>query len=147
MDHDHVIQLSGPFVLFDSLGRSWQIQAIRIVDESYAIIDVYIELVAAMEDEPLYADPLVIRQIMDRLRVLGYTGPDFTHADPGLQDEKLIVLEAPEAFGAFAARHGWKNLAAEYLESEEEPRHGSMTDADVHSVFCALMHKLRAKDA
>ena len=54
--------------------------------------------------------------IIERLRGLGYKGPDFGHSDPGLQERKLIVLEAPEEFAAFAKSRGWKNLAEEFDE-------------------------------
>ncbi|MEO8600524.1 MAG: hypothetical protein ABI656_11920, partial [bacterium] len=34
------------------------------------------------------------------------------------QDDKLIVLEAPEEFNVFAASKGWKNLAEEFPEDD-----------------------------
>ena len=40
--------------------------------------------------------------------------------DAGLQDEQVIVLEAPEAFNAFAERHGWKDLAAEFDDDADD---------------------------
>ncbi len=58
----------------------------------------------------------LVRQLVDRLRTLGYKGPDFGHSDPGLQESKLIVLEAPEEFTAFAKSRGWKNLAEDFDE-------------------------------
>ena len=57
-------------------------------------------------------------QIVDRLRALGYVGPNFGHSDPGLQDSKLIVLEAPEEFSDFAKKKGWKNLAEEFDDEQ-----------------------------
>jgi hypothetical protein len=139
MNSENEIQLSGPFKLFDSAGRTWDIKAMRIFDESYGIIDVYVDLAVSMEDEPLYEDALVIKQLLARLHFLGYTGPDFGPGDLGLQDDKLIVLEAGEEFGSFAASKGWKNLAEAYVDEEDAD------DADSRLLFSALMRKLRAK--
>lgn len=142
MDSENIIQLSGPFRIFDSSGRTWEIEAIRIFDEGYGIIDVYVDLAQPMEDEPLYEDALVLRQILSRLRSLGYTGPDFGLGDLGLQDEKLIVLEAGEEFAAFAASKGWKNLAEAYLDDEARDW---PADAASQAAFVALMRKLQAR--
>lgn len=147
MDSENVIRLSGPFRINDSLGRTWDVRAIRIYDEGYGIIDVYVDLNASMEDEPLREDPLVIRQILSRLRALGYDGPDFGPGDPGLQDDKLIVLEAPEEFSEFAASKGWKNLAEEYAESGSGTAESVevMTDPVARAAFDALMRRLAVK--
>ncbi len=147
MHHENTIRLSGPFQLHDSLGRAWDIDGIRIFDEGYGIIDVYVDFLASMEGEPLHEDALVIRQILSRLRTLGYAGPDFGPGDPGLQDDRLIVLEAPEAFASFAAGRGWKNLAAEYADEQPEASIPleRMSEPGALDVFDALMRKLRAK--
>jgi hypothetical protein len=147
MNSENVIQLSGPFSVTDSLGRTWELKGVRIFDEGYAIIDVYVDFVSSMEDDPLYKDELLIRQILSRLHVLGYVGPDFGHGDLGLQDDKLIVLEAPEEFSLFAASKGWKNLAEEYVDDNDEaPSSGDiMTDPVSRTVFSALMRKLSEK--
>jgi hypothetical protein len=113
MTTDSDIELSGPFKASDSTGRSHDVKAIRIFDEGYGIIDVYVDF-ANPVDGGLYKDSVLVRQIIDRLRALGYKGPDFGHSDPGLQDRKLIVLEAPEEFAPFAKSRGWKNLAEEF---------------------------------
>ena len=115
MTTDTDIALSGPFKASDSSGHSHDVKAIRIFDEGYGIIDVYVDFVAPVEPG-LYKDKNLVRAIIDRLRGLGYKGPDFEHSDPGLQDRKLIVLEAPEEFAAFAKSKGWKNLAEEFDE-------------------------------
>ena len=107
------IELSGPFQAKDGNGQTLEVKAIRIFDEGYGIIDVYVDFKARL-DTGAYKDNVLVRQIIDRLRALGYKGPDFGHSDPGLQDRKLIVLEAPEEFAAFAKSKGWKNLAEEY---------------------------------
>jgi hypothetical protein len=117
MDNDTDITLSGPFKATDGSGRSHDIKAIRIFDEGYGVIDVYIDFSAPV-DAKAYKDQTLIGQIMTRLRSLGYVGPDFGHGDLGLQDKKLIVLEAPEEFNAFAASKGWKNLAEEFEDDE-----------------------------
>lgn len=148
MDSENVIQLSGPFSVTDSMGRTWDLHGIRIFDEGYGIIDVYVDFVSSMEDEALYEDPLLIRQILSRLRFLGYEGADFGPGDPGLQDDRLIVLEAPEEFGRFAASKGWRNLAEEYAEDYEETPSSSdriMTDPAARNVFSELMRKLSVK--
>jgi hypothetical protein len=147
MTDKHVIQLSGPFSITDSLGRPWDLNGIRIFDEGYAIIDVYVDFVSSMEDEPLYEDAVVIRQIISRLRAIGYVGPEFGHGDPGLQDDKLIVLEAPEEFSRFAASKGWRNLAEEYAEDHEESSMSGdiMADPVSRQLFSALMRKLSGK--
>jgi hypothetical protein len=147
MDNDNVIPLSGPFRLHDSMGRTWTVQAIRIFDEGYGIIDVYVDMEASMEDDPLHEDPLVIRQILSRLRALGYVGPDFGPGDPGLQDERLIVLEAPEEFTQFAASKGWKNLAEEYADADYHTAVASdaLSDPFALATFDALMRRLAVK--
>lgn len=113
MNNDTDIQLSGPFKAIDGSGRSHDIKAIRIFDEGYGIIDVYVDFSAPV-DNGACKDKTLIGHILKRLRSLGYVGPDFGHGDLGLQDKKLIVLEAPEEFNAFAAGKGWKNLAEEF---------------------------------
>lgn len=147
MDSENVIPLSGPFQINDSLGQTWSVLAIRIYDEGYGIIDVYVDLDESMDEHPLYEDPVVIRQILARLRMLGYDGPDFGAGDPGLQDDRLIVLEAPEEFGYFAASKGWKNLAEEY--SEEGAEAAATGDAPANALaraaFDALMQRLGVK--
>lgn len=150
MDKDHEIRLSGPFRVFDSSGRAWELSGMRIVDESYGIIDVFVDVAESAEGESLHEDALVIGQIMARLRWLGYAGPDFGLADAGLQDDRLIVLEAPEEFGMFAARLGWKNLAAVYAQQESDrenadPAFGPASDREVQTVFNDLMQRLMAK--
>lgn len=146
MDSENVIRLSGPFRINDSLGRTWEIRAIRIYDEGYGIIDVYVDLNESMEDS-LYEDPLVIRQILARLRMRGYDGPNFGAGDPGQQDDKLIVLEAPEEFGHFAASKGWKNLAEEYDadDANAAASDDATTDLQAQAAFDALMQKLGVK--
>ncbi len=113
MTTDTDIQLSGPFKASDSSGRSHDVKAIRIFDEGYGIIDVYVDFAAAI-DNTLYKEKVLVGNIIDRLRALGYVGPNFGHSDTGLQDRKLIVLEAPEEFADFAKLKGWKNLAEEF---------------------------------
>ena len=117
MNNDTDIQLSGPFKAIDGSGRSHDIKAIRIFDEGYGIIDVYVDFSAAI-DNTLCKDRTLIGHILARLRSLGYSGPDFGHGDLGLQDKKLIVLEAPEEFNTFAAGKGWKNLAEEFDDDD-----------------------------
>ncbi|MEO8408319.1 MAG: hypothetical protein ABI476_07815 [Oxalobacteraceae bacterium] len=116
MNNDTDIQLCGPFEVTDATGQTRKIQAIRIFDEGYGIIDVYVDFAASVHGARLYQDATLIGQILARLRLFGYVGPDFGHGDLGLQDDKLIVLEAPEEFNAFAASKGWKNLAEEFAD-------------------------------
>jgi hypothetical protein len=113
MTTDTDIQLSGPFAAKDASGCAHEINAIRIFDEGYGIIDVYVDFAKPIEGG-LYRDKVLVGHILARLRGLGYAGPDFTHSDPGLQERKLIVLEAPEEFCLFAKQRGWKNLAEEF---------------------------------
>jgi hypothetical protein len=113
MNNDTDIQLCGPFKASDASGKSHDIKGIRIFDEGYGIIDVYVDFAAAI-DAALYKDRTLVGHILARLRSLGYVGPDFGHGDTGLQDKKLIVLEAPEQFNVFAASKGWKDLAQEF---------------------------------
>lgn len=113
MSTESDIELSGPFQVKDSQGRTLDVKAIRIFDEGYGIIDVYVDFKARL-DAGAYKDEVLVRQIVERLRALGYKGPDFGHSDPGLQESKLIVLEAPEEFAAFAKSKGWKNLAEDF---------------------------------
>jgi hypothetical protein len=145
MNSENVIHLSGPFSVTDSSGRVWDLHGIRIFDEGYGIIDVYVDFVASMEDDPLYEDAHLIGQIIAQLRTLGYVGPDFGHGDPGLQDDRLIVLEAPEEFSRFAAGKGWRNLAEQYADDHDDVFSSGdiMADPASHIVFSALMQKLR----
>lgn len=115
MTTDSDIELSGAFRAKDSSGRTLDVKAIRIFDEGYGIIDVYVEFARPL-DPGAYKDDVLVRQIIDRLRALGYKGPDFGHSDPGLQEAKVIVLEAPEEFAPFAKSRGWKNLAEDFDE-------------------------------
>jgi len=115
MTTDTDIELSGAFQAKDSNGRTLDVKAIRIFDEGYGIIDVYVEFAAKLEPGA-YKDSVLVRQIIERLRAVGYKGPDFSHSDPGLQESRLIVLEAPEEFAPFAKSRGWKNLAEEFDE-------------------------------
>jgi len=107
------IELSGPFQAKDGNGRTLDVKAIRIFDEGYGIIDVYVDFKAQLEPGA-YKDDVLVRQLVERLRALGYKGPDFGHSDPGLQESRLIVLEAPEEFATFAKSRGWKNLAEDF---------------------------------
>lgn len=113
MTTDSDIELSGPFQAKDGNGRTLDVKAIRIFDEGYGIIDVYVDFKDRLEPGA-FRDTVLVRQLVDRLRALGYKGPDFGHSDPGLQESKLIVLEAPEEFTAFAKSRGWKNLAEDF---------------------------------
>lgn len=115
MTTDSDIELSGAFQARDGQGRTLDVKSITIFDEGYGIIDVYVKFVAKL-DPGAHQDPVLLRQIVDRLRALGYTGPDFGPGDPGLQESRLIVLEAPEQFTAFAKSRGWKNLAEDFDE-------------------------------
>ena len=113
MTTDSDIELSGPFQVKDGNGRTLEVKAIRIFDEGYGIIDVYVDFKARLEPGA-WKDTVLVRQLVERLRALGYKGPDFGHSDPALQESKLIVLEAPEEFTAFAKSRGWKNLAEDF---------------------------------
>lgn len=115
MTTDTDIELSGAFQAKDSNGRTLDVKAIRIFDEGYGIIDVYVDFAAKL-DPGAYKDSVLVRQIIDRLRSVGYKGPDFGHSDPGLQESRVIVLEAPEEFADFAKSRGWKNLAEDFDE-------------------------------
>ena len=115
MTTDSDIELSGAFQAKDSNGRTLDVKAIRIFDEGYGIIDVYVDFKAQL-DPGAYKDTVLTKAIVERLRALGYKGPDFGHSDPGLQESKTIVLEAPEEFSDFAKSRGWKNLAEDFDE-------------------------------
>jgi len=146
MNSETDIQLSGPFTVTDAAGRKHDIQAIRIFDEGYGIIDVYVDFAAAIGKQRLFEDKLLVGQILARLRQIGYAGPDFGHGDLGLQDDKLIVLEAPEEFNAFAASKGWKDLAAEFAEQEQEDWHSEDSNgaAPSSSKLDALKNKFKS---
>jgi hypothetical protein len=73
-----------------------------------------------MGDDPLPEDTVLIHNITLHLQSLGYVGPDLLVGDVALQDDKLIVLEAPEEFNTFAESRGWKDLAAEFEGDDEE---------------------------
>jgi hypothetical protein len=142
MKNDNDIQLSGPFKITDGAGSAHDVSGIRIFDEGYGIIDVYVDFAHDIGDLHLYRDAVVLRQIMAKLRGLGYQGPDFGHGDLGLQDDKLVVLEAPEEFNGFAALKGWKNLAEEFDEDEDDLAAG-LGDAASGTQLDALMRKFK----
>lgn len=144
MENDTDIELCGPFTVRDASGNARDIEAIRIFDEGYGIIDVYVHMVTSMEEDRLYLDTVLIGQIMAKLHQLGYEGPDFGHGDLGLQDSKLIVLEAPEAFNGFAASRGWKDLAEEFADDDFDPLAGPSTTAVTPTLLDALMNKFKA---
>lgn len=143
MDNDTDIELCGPFTVRDSSGNPRDIASIRIFDEGYGIIDVYVHMVASMNDDRLYEDTVLVGQVMARLHQLGYVGPDFGHGDLGLQDERLIVLEAPEAFNAFAASRGWKDLAEEFAEDDADVATTDLPRAPSPTLLDALMRKFK----
>lgn len=115
MTQDTDIQLSGPFKAVDGNGRAVDIKSIRIFDEGYGVIDLYVDLAAPASDG-LHKDHKLIAEIAARLRALGYSGPDFTPGDPVIQEKRLIVLDTPDEFLPFAVRKGFKDLSSEFDE-------------------------------
>ncbi|HEY1150831.1 MAG TPA: hypothetical protein VGF27_19775 [Pseudoduganella sp.] len=113
MTQDTDIQLSGPFKATDGSGRAVDIKSIRIFDEGYGVVDVYVDL-AAPASEGLHRDKKLIAEISAHLRTLGYKGPDLSAGDPVIQDRRLIVLDTPDEFLAFAVRKGFKDLSSEF---------------------------------
>ncbi|MTW04792.1 hypothetical protein [Pseudoduganella ginsengisoli] len=113
MNQDTDIQLSGPFKTTDGSGRAIDIKAIRIFDEGYGVIDVYVDLAAPASDG-LHKDKKLIANISAHLRTLGYSGPDLTAGDPVIQEKRLIVLDTPDEFLPFAVRKGFKDLTSEF---------------------------------
>ncbi|MET0322000.1 MAG: hypothetical protein ABW069_14875 [Duganella sp.] len=112
MSADTDIQLSGPFKATDGSGRAHDVKAIRIFDEGYGAIDVYVDFAGSVSG--LHKDKSLIDAIVAQLRTVGYKGPALTAGDPVLQEAKLLVLEAPDEFNTFAAGKGWKDLAEEF---------------------------------
>ncbi len=112
MNKDTDIQLSGPFKATDGSGRAHDIKGIRIFDEGYGAIDVYVDFVAPVSG--LHKDKSLIDGVMAQLRSVGYKGPMLTPGDPVLQEARLMVLEAPDEFNTFAASKGWKDLAEDF---------------------------------
>lgn len=113
MTQDTDIQLSGPFKAVDGSGRTIDIKSIRIFDEGYGIIDLYVDLSAPATDG-LHKDLKLIAEIGARLRALGYSGPDLAPGDPVIQEKRLIVLDTPDEFLPFAVRKGFKDLTSEF---------------------------------
>lgn len=113
MSNNTDIEICGSFKATDSTGKEHNIKGIRIYDEGYGIIDVFVDFAAPME-AGTYRDKKLVQQILSQLRKIGYVGPDFEATDPSLQERKMIVLEAPEEFCQFAKTKGWKNLAEEF---------------------------------
>ncbi|MBR7746909.1 hypothetical protein [Undibacterium baiyunense] len=113
MSNNTDIEICGSFKATDATGKEHSIKGIRIYDEGYGIIDVFVDFAAPME-AGTYRDKTLVQQILSQLRKIGYVGPDFEATDPSLQERKMIVLEAPEEFCQFAKTKGWKNLAEEF---------------------------------
>jgi hypothetical protein len=109
------IQLSGPFKATDSSGRAVDIKSVRIFDEGYGVIDLYIDL-AKPASEGLHRDKKLIADISAHLRTLGYRGPDVEPGDPVIQERQLIVLDTPDEFLPFAVGKGFKDLTSEFDE-------------------------------
>ncbi|KQN75420.1 MULTISPECIES: hypothetical protein [Duganella] len=112
MSNNTDIQLSGPFKATDGAGRAHDAKAIRIFDEGYGAIDVYVDFAGSVSG--LHKDKSLIDAVVAQLRTVGYKGPALTAGDPVLQEGKLLVLEAPDEFNTFAAGKGWKDLAEEF---------------------------------
>ncbi len=112
MNQDTDIHLSGPFEATDGSGRTHQVKAIRIFDEGYGAIDIYVDFVASISG--LHKDAALIGAVQAQLRKLGYQGPSVSAGDSVLQENRLLVLEAPDEFSTFAASKGWKDLSEEY---------------------------------
>ncbi|WP_296000383.1 hypothetical protein [Rugamonas sp.] len=116
MNKDTDIQLSGPFKATDGSGRAHDVKAIRIFDEGYGAIDVYVDFAASIAG--LHKDKALIAAIATQLSGLCYKGPALTAGDPVLQENKLMVLESPDEFNTYAAGKGWKDLAEEFGDDE-----------------------------
>ena len=112
MNKDTDIQLSGPFKATDSANRAHEAKAIRIFDEGYGAIDVYVDFKAPISG--LHKDKALIGAVTAQLRSVGYQGPELAAGDPVLQESRLLVLEAPDEFNAFAVGKGWKDLSEEF---------------------------------
>lgn len=112
MNQDTDIHLSGPFEAIDGSGRTHKVKAIRIFDEGYGAIDVYVDFAGPISG--LHKDAGLISAVQAQLRKLGYNGPSVSAGDSVLQENRLLVLEAPDAFNTFAASKGWKDLSEEY---------------------------------
>jgi hypothetical protein len=141
MDKDTEIELCGAFSITDRNGVAHEVMSIRIFNESYGVIDVFVQLSASASEARLDEDDVVIGQIMQRLKGAGYVGPDFGRGDAGLQDDCLMVLEAPEAFNRFAATKGWRDLAASFETDDERLAHDPATS----ELMQALMRKLTSR--
>lgn len=141
MDKDTEIELCGAFAITDRNGVMHEVRSVRIFNESYGVIDVFVALSASAANARLDEDDVAIGQIMRRLNVAGYVGPDFGRGDAGLQDNCLMVLEAPEAFNRFAASKGWRDLAAAFETDDDRLQH----DAGTSELMQALMKKLTAR--
>lgn len=112
MNKDTDIQLSGPFKATDGANRAHDVTAIRIFDEGYGAIDVYVDFKAPISG--LHKDKALIADVVAQLRSVGYKGPDLTPGDPVLQESRLLVLESPDEFATFAASKGWKDLSEDF---------------------------------
>lgn len=112
MNQDTDIQLSGPFKATDSAGRAHDIKAIRIFDEGYGAIDVYVDFAKPIAGQ--HKDAALIAAVTAQLRTTGYKGAALTPGDPVLQENRLMVLESPDEFTTYAASKGWKDLAEDF---------------------------------
>ncbi|WP_373988435.1 hypothetical protein [Duganella sp. BuS-21] len=112
MNNDTDIQLSGPFKAADGSNRAHDAQAIRIFDEGYGAIEVYVDFKAPISG--LHKDKSLIASVLAQLRTVGYKGPELTAGDPVLQEARLLVLESPDEFATFAASKGWKDLSEDF---------------------------------
>ncbi|MHA4867330.1 hypothetical protein ACXZ1M_06475 [Duganella sp. PWIR1] len=112
MNNDTDIQLSGPFKATDGSNRAHDAKAIRIFDEGYGAIEVYVDFNAPISG--LHKDKSLIASVVAQLRTVGYKGPELTAGDPVLQEARLLVLESPDEFATFAASKGWKDLSEDF---------------------------------
>jgi hypothetical protein len=112
MNQDTDIHLSGPFKATDGSGRAHDAKAIRIFDEGYGAIEVYVDFKAPISG--LHKDQALIASIVTQLRSVGYKGPALTAGDSVLQESRLLVLDTPDEFTAFAVSKGWKDLSEDF---------------------------------
>lgn len=142
MNDEYTIQLSGPFQMTDSNGRTWNVKSVCIFNEGYGNIDVYVSLASDNDDDMLHEDPAVIRQVLSALRSAGYTGPELRPGEDEHQDSDLVVLKAPEEFEFFAIAKGWKNLANDYPDGEIHNGVAVNNEKIAQAVYSALMQKM-----
>lgn len=132
----------------DSTGAAWSIRA--SLETSDYCCDLYCQLTRrgqGGQETPLNGltfcnDGAFNRAVLARLKELGYAGPDFGHAEMGMQSETTVTLETTREFAEFAhEKFGWT-----YAEGMQAWRKKGLRSDFMKSFSAGLRLELQVSD-